>query len=267
MSLDPNVVLSSMLGSLITISGSIAVAVLYIRNQNKSEMKRRLHDRIEETYFEQGLLPMQAALSEYGTTAVFALADARMWVARCLIHGDGDVKFLGAKLEEIAKRPAVVDLTNHNFTLAMKWFPTLQKFGTAFYTSIKRTFQLYSSLVSDVLSLRHLQRNIKESSVDEVVRSLAAIAQLLDMTLMYLEKRFINLKDYFWQRDLESYENFSKMFLEQKYNGFLSVMDRYKDGLTQLMDALKSPKSEDRKETTLSFSKWLGENMDSNPLD
>lgn len=267
MSLDLNTIISSLVGSLIAITGSIAVAILYIRNQNKSEKKRRLHERIQETYFEKGILPMQAALSEYGTSTVFAFADARMWLTRCLKYGEGDTELLKDKLEAISKRPAVVDLTNHNFRLAMAWFPTFQKFGSAFYISLKRTFQLYSSIVADVISLRGLQKNIKGSSVDEVARSLGVLAKILDMTVMYLEKRFVNIADYFWQKDVESYEEFSKLFLGEKYKMFLSVMDKYLQGLTQLMDALKSPRPEDRKEASLSFSKWLGKNMDYNPFE
>lgn len=267
MSLDLNTIVSSLVGSLIAITGSIAVAVLYIRNQNKSEKKRRLHGRIQETYIEKGILPMQAALSEYGTSTVFAFADARMWITRCLIDGEGGTELLKTKLEEISKRPAVMDLTNHNFRLAMAWFPTFQRFGSAFYTSLKRTFQLYSSILSDVVSLESLQKSIKKSSADEVARSLGVLAQILDMTLMYLEKRFANIQDYFWQKEIESYEELSDLFLEEKYKMFLSVMDKYLQGLTQLMTALKSPRSEDRKETTLSFSKWLNQNMDHNPLE
>ena len=266
MSLDLNVVISSAIGSLIAISGSIAVAILYIRNQNKSEKKKILHERIQENYFDKGILPMQAALSEYGTSAVFAFADARRWMTRCLKDSEGGTKALKEKLEEISKRPAIIDLTNHNFSLAMPWFPSLQKFGAPFYVSLKRTFQLYSSILSDVVSLRGLQKSIEESSVDEVARSLGVIAQILDMTVSYLEKRFTNIADYFWQQDLESYEEFSKLFVEEKYKTFLSVMEKYLEGLTRLMDALRSAKSEDRKDATLSFSGWLGENMDYNPL-
>lgn len=266
MSLDPNTIVSSIVGGLIAISGSIAVAVLYIKNQNKSENKKRLHKRIQETYFEKGILPMQAALSEYGTCTVFAFADARMWMTRCLKDGGG-TKLLKDKLEEISKRPAVMDLINHNFSLAMPWFPTLQKFGTPFYTSLKRTFQLYSSILADVVSLKGLQKNIEASSVDEVARSLGVLAKILDMTVMYLEKRFTSLSDCFWQKDVGSYEEFLKIFLEEKYKTFLSVMDKYLEGLTQLMDALRSAKSEDRARATLGFSKWLGENMDYNPLE
>jgi hypothetical protein len=75
MSLDLNTIVSSMVGSLAAISGSIAAAVLFIRNQDKSEDKRRLHERIQETYFEKGILPMEGALSKYGTSTVFAFSD------------------------------------------------------------------------------------------------------------------------------------------------------------------------------------------------
>lgn len=266
MPLDPSAIISSMIGSLIAILGSIAVAVLYIRNQTKSENKKRLHERIQQTYFDKGILQMQAALSEYGTSTVFAFSDARMWLTRCLQHGEGGTELLKDKLEEISKRPAVIDLINHNFSLAMQSFPTLQKFGVTVYVSLKRTFQFYSSILADAVSLRGLQKSIEGASVEEVARSLGVLAQILDMTVMYLEKRFGNVNDYFWQADLESYEEFSQMFLNQKYKAFLTVMDKYLEGLTRLMDSLRSTRSEDRKDATISFSSWLSENMDFNPL-
>jgi hypothetical protein len=267
MSLDPTTIISSLLGSLIGMIGAIAVAFLYIGNQNKSEKKKLLHDRIQKTYFEQGVFPIQAALSEYGACTTFALHDARIWVLRCLTKGEENIKLLEAKLNEILQRPTVMDVTSHNFSLAMKPLPILHKFGIVLYTSVVRTFQLYSSLLSDALSVGHLQQNIKEAGADEVARSLGAIAQIFDLTMMYLERRFTDLKDYFWLKDLESYDDFLEMFSENKYKTFLSVMEQYKEGVTRLMDAMTSSKSEERKETTLSFSKWLDKNLNYNPLE
>lgn len=265
--IDVNVLLSTILGGIITISGSLAVAGLYIRNQNKNQRKRRMQELIQQTYFEQGIIPVLGALSEYGTNTVFALADTRLWLVRCFRLGEGNVETLKVKLEEITKRPVIVDLTNHNFTSVLKSLPVLQKFGMPLYSSIKRTLQFYSSLVSDATSLTLLQKTIKSSSVDEVARSMGAIAQIIDLTLMYLERRFTNLRDYFWQQESENYQDFLKVFLDTKYLAFLSVLDQYMNGLTKLMDAMQSEKSEDRPRETLSFSKWLGDNLDNNPLE
>lgn len=266
MSLDLNVILSSILGGLIAVSGSLAVAALYIRNQKKSEDKRRLHERIQKTYFEEGVLPIEAALSEYGTSTVFAIVDLRIWVVRCLKFERGGRKLLEAKIEEILKRPAIIDLTRHNFSLAMKWFPTLQRFGMPLYNSIKRTFQLYSTVLSDQLSLEHIQRQIADSSIDEFSRGSAAVGKLLQRTQIYLERRLENLKDYVWQRDYEKYLDFLEMTKEQSYQTFLSELKQYIEHLNKWSDALTSKKSEDRKETSLALSKWLSEHIDLNPF-
>lgn len=266
MSLDPSIILSSIVGGLIAISGSLAVAALYIRNQNKIENKRRLHERIQEAYFEEGLLPIEAALSEYGTSTVFAIADLRIWVARCLKFKRGGPKLLEAKIEEILKRPAITDLTEHNFSLAMKCFPTLQRFGMSLYNSIKRTFQLYSRVLSDQLTLEHIQRQIANSSIDEFIRASAVVAEMIQHTQIYIERRLENLKDYVWQRDYEKYLDFLEMTKEQSYQAFLSELNQYLEHLNKWSDALTSKKSEDRKETSLALSKWLIEHIDINPF-
>jgi hypothetical protein len=265
--IDVNVLLSTIFGGVITISGSLAVAGLYIRNQNKNQRRRRLQELIQQTYFEQGVLPVLAALSEYGTITVFGLADARMWLGRCYQLKEIDAAVLKERLDEISKRPLIADLSNHNFAGVLKWLPPLQRFGTPLYVSIKRTLQLYSSLVSDVLSFAVLEKNLESSSANEVIRSLGAIAQIIDLTLVYLEKRFTNLRDYFWQQDLEDYNDFVKVFSNTEYRQFLSVVDEYVKGLTQLMDAMHSEKSDDRAKATISFSKWLSETLDHNPFD
>ena len=264
--IDINVLLSTILGGVITISGSLAVAGLYIRNQNKNQRRRRLQELIQQTYFEQGVLPVLAALSEYGTTTVFGLTDTRMWLGRCYQSKEIDAEVLKERLVEISKRPVITDLSNHNFASVLKWLPALQRFGTPLYVSIKRTLQLYSSLVSDALSFAILEKSLESSSADEVIRSLGAIAQIIDLTLVYLEKRFTNLRDYFWQQNLEDYNDFVEVFSNTEYRQFLSAMDEYVKGLSQLMDAMHSEESDDRAKATISFSKWLSETLDRNPF-
>jgi hypothetical protein len=265
--IDVNILLNTILGGVIAISGSLAVAGLYIRNQNKNQRRRRLQELVRQTYFEEGVLPVLAGLSEYGTNTVFALADTRMWLGRCFQLKDISVDLLEARLGEISKRPLIMDLVNHNFVSVLKWLPTLQRFGTPLYVSIKRTLQFYSSLTSDAISFTVLEKSIKGSSADEVIRSLGAIAQIIDLTLVYLEKRFTNLRDHFWQQDFENYSDFAEVFSSIEYRRFLSVIDEYVKGLTQLMDAMMSANSDDRAKATLSFSKWLGETVDHNPFE
>jgi hypothetical protein len=173
---------------------------------------------------------------------------------------------LKARLEEISKRPLIMDLTSHNFANVLKWIPTLQRFGSPLHTSIVRTLQFYSLLASEALSFNILEKSIKNSSVEEVVRSLDALAQIIDMTLTYLEKRFTNLRDYFWQQNLEDYSDFSELFSSPQYGDFLSAMDQFAKGLTKSMDAMVSTNPDDRENATRSFSTWLGTNMEHNPF-
>ena len=60
-----------MIGSFISMIASIVVALLYIRNQNSSEKKRLFNENLQKGYFEQGILPIQEALSIYGTAVIF----------------------------------------------------------------------------------------------------------------------------------------------------------------------------------------------------
>lgn len=267
MSFDLNVLLNTIIGGVITISGSLAVAGLYIRNQNKNEKIRRTQQLVQQAYFEQGVLPVLGALSEYGTNTVFALSDTRKGLVRCLQHGEGGVEKLRTRLEEIRRRPMIVDLMTHNFTSVLKWLPTVQKLGMPLYSSIKRTLQFYSSLVSDATSVALLERSAETSSVDEVARSMGAIAKIIDLTLMYLEKRFTGLRDYFWKQEFKDYRDFSEALSDTKYHNFLAALDEYLIRLTRLMDAMTSEASEDRGRETLSFSRWLGEHMNLDPLN
>ena len=264
--IDLSILLNTILGSIITIAGSLAVASLYIWNQNKNQRKRRLNDYIKMNYFEQGINPVVASLSEYGMITVFALADARKCLGRCLQFGKTNQEQLKAELEEISRRPILQDLTSHNFTNISKWLPALHKFGSAVHTSILRTLQLYSSLSADAVLYDNLMSSAKDSSADEVIRSLGAIAQIIDMTLSYLQKRFINLQDYVLTQDIKGYGDFLSLISQDKYKKFLSAMEQYKDGITKLMDAFVSPDNQARKDATLTVSKWLTDNMEQNPF-
>jgi hypothetical protein len=80
--IDVNVLLNTILGGIVTISGSLAVAGLYIRNQNRNQRRRHLQELVQQTYFEQGVFPIMSALSEYGTNTTFALVDARILLGK-----------------------------------------------------------------------------------------------------------------------------------------------------------------------------------------
>ena len=264
--IDVNVLLNTILGGIITISGSLAVAALYIRNQNKVQRKRHLREMIQQDYFDQCLNPTLGALSEYGMNTVFALADSGMFLGRYIQLKEESPEDLKKKLNEISTRPLLMDLTSHNFTNISKYLPSLQKFGTQIHSVIIRTLQFYSSVAADGTSYIVLKKS-SDSGSEEVSRSLGVLAQIIELTLVYLEKRFINLRDYFLTKELENYDDFSKVFFEKDYITFLSAIEQYMGGLTQLMEAMKSPKGDDRATASLSFSNWLADNMDNNPLE
>lgn len=89
---------------------------------------------------------------------------------------------------------------------------------------------------------------------------------MIQATQLYLQTRLDNLKDYVWQKEFEEYADFLKMLQEKKYKNFLSDFEQYSNLLTEWMDAVKSPDSEARKNTSLALSKWLFENTKKNPF-
>jgi len=264
--IDVNVLLNTILGGVITISGSLAVAALYIRNQNKVQRKRYLRKMIQKDYFDNCINPALGALSEYGMNTIFALYDSGVLLGRYVQYKDITTRELEMKLKEISNRPLLMDLISHNFTYISKYRPLLQKFGTPLQSSIIRTLQFYSSIAADGTSYTVLKKSADSSSSEEVSRSLGVLALIIEQTLIYLEKRFINLRDYFLAKELENYDDFSKVFLEKDYATFLSVIKQYMDGLTKLMETMKTEKG-DRANVSLAFSKWLTDNMENNPLD
>jgi hypothetical protein len=262
---DVNVILNTLLGGAITIVSSLAVAAVYIRNQNKVQRKRRLREMIQRDYFDKCLNPTLGALSEYGLNTTFALSDSSVALGQ-YIHYKENPEELNKKLKEISSRSLLVDLTTHNFTHISEYLPLMQKFGLPIYTSIIRTLQFYSMIASDGTSYVVLRRSA-DSSLSEVSRSLGVLAQIIERTMIYLEKRFINLKDYLISVDAEDYTEFSKVFSEKEYTTFLSVIDKYIEGLTKLMDALKAESGNERPHSSMEFSKWLSDNMEINVLE
>lgn len=247
-------------------ASSIIVAIIYIRNQNLGEKRRQLNERIQETYVEKGILPMQGALSEYGVNAVFGVNDVKILAVRALKLGE-TAELTEAKVNEIRQRPTIKDLVQRRFSFAMESFSYLQRFGLQVYGSIIRTLQHYSELLSDILTYKVIRQNIDEAGIDEFSRSAGAVAQMIQATQLYLQTRLDNLKDYIWQKDFETYTDFLNMLQEEKYRNFVSDFEQYNKLLTKWMDAMKSPDSEARKNSSLAFSRWLGESTGKNPLE
>ncbi len=254
-----------MLGSLLAMAGAIIVAFMYIRNQTKNEKRRRLNEQIQKTYIEQGILAMQTALSEYGVSAVLGIHDLSIWAMRAFKLMN-DPKLLERKIEEIKQRPAILDLTQRKFSLAMPSFSYLYRFGISIYGSIISTLQYYSEIFSEVLIYEYVYASIKEIGIDEFGRSGEVFARILELTQLYLQTRLDNLKEYILQKDFEDYTDFLSILQEEKYKTFVSDFEQYKKLLSDLMDATKSEDPEVRKNTSLAFSKWLNENTSKNPL-
>jgi hypothetical protein len=266
MPLDVETILVSMLGSLIGLAGGIIIAFMYIRNQNLSDRRRRLNEQIQKTYIEQGILSMQEALSGYGVNAVFGINDLRISSVRAFKLGEGK-ESLNVKIKEIRARPTIADLTQRKFTFAIESFSYIRRFGIQVYGSLVRTLQLYSNLLSDILTYEVVLKNIDGAGIDEFDRSASVVAQMIQATQLYLQSRLDNLKDFIWQKDFENYTEFLSMLHEEKYKNFISGFEQYSKLLTDWMDSLTSPSPEARKNTSLALSKWLTENTDRNPLE
>lgn len=269
MSLDPTTIASSLLGSLIAMVSSIIVAILYIRNQNLSEKKRRLNEQIQKTFIEQGILPMQEALSEYGINAVFGINDLRVQAVRSFKYNEGK-KALELKIEEIKQRPIITDLTQRKFNLAMGSLSYLRRFGVEIYGSIIRTLQHCGDLLSDILTYQVTCRQIDEGGIDEFEKGASAVAQMIQTAQLYFQTRLDNLKDHIWEKDFEDYNDFLRMLQEKKYKNFASDFEQYNKLFTEWMDAMKMTDArgaEARKNSSLALSKWLNENTNRNPFE
>lgn len=254
-----------MLGSAVAIIGSLAVAWLYIRNENQKASRTRVYERIQETFFEKGLLPVESALAAYGFATAFAVMDARVSIARCFIMKEESTEVMEQNLGRIAERPLVADLISKNFKLSMTAIPNIQRFGNELYDAMGKTFQFYSSILEQVLDSRVVKRNAGRDS-DEFVRSLGSVAIFANLTQTYLGRRLTNARDYLWNKEFESYTEFLSLFADEKYRLFLGSLSKYSDYLGKIQDALKSDRGDERARISMEFSKWLNDNMDNNPL-
>jgi hypothetical protein len=257
--------LTSILGSAVAIVGSIAVAWIYVRNENRKSDKTRVYERIQETFFEKGLHPMESALSAYGFAATYAIMDARTSIARCLMMNEESKETMKEQLRKIAERPLVSDLVSRNFSLSMQTIPNTQRFGLQVHDALGRTFQFISAMVGEVLDLRVIEKNSRQQ-IGEFVRSLGALAMFANLLQTYVARRLINVRDYLWDKQFDSYEQFVQSFDNEKYKRFLASLTKYSDYLSKMDDALRSQDGKARATLSLEFSKWLNDNMDNNLL-
>lgn len=264
MAFDLGDFLTSLLGSAVAIVGSIAVAWIYVRNENRKVDKTRVYERIQETFFEKGLHPLESALSAYGFAATYAIMDARTSIARCLAMREESEETMKEQLRKIAERPLVSDLISKNFSLSMQAIPNIQRFGLQVYDSVGRTFQFISYMLGEVLDLRVIKKNSQQ--IDEFVRSLGALAMFANLIQTYIARRLVDIRDYLWDKEFDSYEQFVKSFDNEKYKRFLASLTKYSDYLSKMDDALRSQDGDARAKMSLEFSGWLNENLNNNLL-
>ncbi len=247
-------------------AGGIIVAYMYIKNQNARENKMRIFEQIQETYIEQGILQMQIALQEYGTSALFALLDVGIWAVRA-IKFEKNEALLRTKIDEIASRSIIKDFKQRKFSHAIQSIPYLRRFGKVLYGSIIKTLQHYGELCTDVTNYAFIKRTIDSVGVDEFHRSTQAVAQMIQESQLYLQSRLDNLIDFIWQHDFDNYADFINILKEKEYTEFIDNLEEYNTLYSNVMRVMKKPEAaEERKNTTLALSKWLTEQSEINPF-
>lgn len=264
MSLDLTALVSGALGSLIAMVGSIIVAFLYIRNQNNLEKTRRINEQIQKTYIEEGILPIQEAISEYAISSIFLIMDYRNEMVRKLKNMKDEKLFL-KKIEEIKDRPTVKILIQREYSSAIDSFPYLRRFGGVIYGTIIKIFQNWSELISDTLEWENMERQISQAGLDEVERSLGSILHLIQETQIYLLKRLDNLKDYIWEHDFETYSDFINILQSEKYKSFIADLEKFNQIYTNIMSAFKDPDSQKRIDASNEFNAFM-KNVIENPF-
>jgi hypothetical protein len=100
----------------------------------------------------------------------------------------------------------------------------------------------------------------------ERARALGNLALFANLIQTYLARRLIDVRDYLWNKEFDSYEQFIESFDDEKYKRFLASLAKYGDYLSKMDDALRSQDGKARATMSLEFSRWLNENMNNNLL-
>ena len=198
MELDLTTVVSGAIGSLIAMAGSIIVAFLYIRNQNKLENIKRINEQIQKTYVEEGILPIQEAITEYALSSIFTILDYRKYMNTTLKRMNNEDLFL-EKIDDLKNRPTIKIMLERQFDSAVDAFPYIRRFGSIVYGSVIRTLQNWSDLVTDILIWSNMKQQIIQAGYEEIDRSLGSVGAFIQESQMYLLRRFDNLKDYIYE--------------------------------------------------------------------
>ena len=151
MVLDYTTVISGAVGSLIAMIGSIIVAFLYIKHQNNLEKYKLINQQIQKTYLDEGIFPLQEAITEYAISCIFTFMDYRKYLNIMFIDMKNEKLFI-EKINDLKERPPIKDLMQRKFGIAMEPLSHIRGLGNPIYGSIIKTFQIWSELITDVLN-------------------------------------------------------------------------------------------------------------------
>ena len=241
------------------------VAHLYIKSNREAERNRRFHEKIEETYIENGLIVVQSGMATYGNIIVFTMDELFTHVMRTLNLGSFD-EVMPVLLEDIKNRTTISKILDRDFSLITPGIPSLLRFGPQLYFSIFRTLQFFANLLMDLLSLDGLKTNLERTSKEEFNRSGEAMMNIIQFTQQYLVTRIENLKNYIWQKDIKNYKEFQSIFDDEKYKKFLDEQLEYDNLLVNFTRSMRLHSGFDQKETSMAFSGFLTGNIDKNPF-
>lgn len=253
--LDESSIISGLIGSILGIIGSVIVAIIYVRNQNKLEKNKRISEQIQKMYIEQGLLPLQEAVQEYATSSIFALLDYKKYFINLYMKQNNEKKFLDM-VNDIKKRPGVKSMIDRQFDSAIDTFPHVRRFGNVVYGVIIRILQNWSDLVRDMMNWENMKPQFSKSDIDEAQRSMDGVVTLIQESQLYILNRLDNLKDYILENDYYSYMDFLKILNTERYKNFIDDLDNYNKLYTKVMDAFTNPDRTKMKEVSLEFNEY-----------
>jgi len=252
---DVSSIIGGLIGGILGVAGSIIVAIIYIRNQNKSEKNKRINEQIQKTYVEQGILPLQEAIQEYAIGSIFTISDYKKYLINIYSKQNNEKKFL-EMVKSINERPVVKNLIDRQFDSAIDTFPHVRRFGNIVYGIVIRALQNRSDLVRDIMNWENMKPQFSKNDTDEMERSLNGVSALIQESQLYLLKRLDNLKDYIWENDYNNYSDFLKILESQEYRAFLDDLESYNKLYTRIMDAFHDPDRTKMKTVSIEFNEY-----------
>ena len=263
--IDYPTIVNTFIGSSLSILGSVLVALLYIRNQNKLENIKKITEFINNKYIEDGLDPLSVAVSEYGISIGFLILDVRKWATRCFINARNESLF-DSEIEKISNRTNIIDLKNRELKLASKYYPNIVSFGSSLQNSIRKTLQMFSTYSMELTDLNSIKEKIMKDP-KETVRSLGDMALLFDMLQRYIVSRLEYLKEYLLRQKLEDINAIFIIDQNEEFKVFQTELKEYISFLDRFVNAFMNVSTpEEREEASLSLSKLVIENIDHDPL-